>query len=228
MSTATIELVWVSSGPQLAQARRGLRAALARACVLPVWEEWKINDPLLPRQFRLGGVEPRLYVNGRLAWTSERDWNDDAALAQVVLDLSATTPVRRTADPLVRRVKYVLLPSAGLALLPKCPLCWMAYAGLTASFGLTPLAARQAVLVAFTVAVIVSILAVVGRAIQIRERAVLWPLVAGTALVMAGTYTSLPPALRYVGLFAILGAAVWSAWPRAAIPDALRLRARSS
>jgi hypothetical protein len=57
---------------------------------------------------------------------------------------------------------------------------------------------------------------------------VLSPLVAGTALVMAGTYTSLAPALRYVGLFAILAAAVWSAWPRVAIPDALRLRARSS
>ena len=120
MSTATIELVWATSGPPLASARRGLRTALARARLLPVWQEWKTSDPLLPRQLRSPDEEPRLYVNGRLAWTSERDWSDEAALAQAVLDLSATTPMRRTVDPLARRVKYVLLPSAGLALLPKC------------------------------------------------------------------------------------------------------------
>jgi 1,4-dihydroxy-2-naphthoate octaprenyltransferase len=95
-----------------------------------------------------------------------------------------------------------------------------------ASFGLTPLAARQTALVALTVAVIASVLAVVGRAIRIGDRLVLRPLVGGTALVVAGTYTSLPAAIRYVGLFAILVAAMWSAWPRASIPGALQLRAR--
>ncbi len=226
MQTPTIELVWVTSGPPLAEARRGLRRALARAHVLAAWDEWKGNDVLMPSQFRSDDVKPRLYVNGRLAWTSERDWNDESALAQAVLDLCAVTPIRRTADPLARRVKYVLLPSAGLALLPKCPLCWMAYAGVTASFGLTPWAARQAALVAFTIAVVGSVLAVAARAIQIGERAVLWPLVTGAVLVVAGSSSSLPPVVTYFGLFAILVAAIWSAWPRAPIPQALQLRAR--
>ena len=226
MSTPTIELVWVASGRPLTEARHGLRAALARADILVAWDEWKGNDVLMPPQFRSDDVNPRLYVNGRLAWTSERDWNDEIALAQAVLDLSAATPIRRTADPLARRVRYVLLPSAGLALLPKCPLCWMAYAGVTASFGLTPLAARQTALVAFAIAIIGSALAVAARAIQIGDRAVLWPLAAGVILVIAGTSGSLPSVVTYLGLFAILFAAIWSAWPRASIPRAMQLRAR--
>jgi hypothetical protein len=229
MSTPTIELVWAQPGPPLTAARLALQAALAEADALPAWEEWKTTDPRMPRQLRSSGVVPRLYVNGRLAWTAQHGWSDVSALARTIVESSAVDPLRRTADPMSRRLKYVLLPSAALALLPKCPLCWMAYAGVTAAFGLTPLAARQSALIVLTLSVAWSVLAVIARARQIGDRAVLWPLVAGAALVVAGSHLSPAPALAYSGLSLMLGAALWSAWPRAHVypPIASALASRA-
>jgi hypothetical protein len=216
MSTATIELVWTASGPDLAAARVVLAAALTRTGALPVWEEWKADDPLRPRQLRPHTNGPCVYVNGRLAWRPDN--GDEADLTEAIGRFSTLAAVPRTHDPLSRRIKYVLAPSAALALVPKCPLCWMAYAGITAAFGLTPLAARALTLLSLTVAVGVAAVAILLRAAKIRDKGVLWPLGIGAALAVLGSHEYLSPVFAYVGLLAMLAAAVWSAWPRALAP----------
>jgi hypothetical protein len=214
MSIATIELVWTTSGPALTAARAVLAAALTQTGALDVWEEWKADDPLRPRRLRPNMNGPCVYVNGRLAWGPEKGSLDEAALAQAIAHLSTLAAVPRTYDPLSRRIKYVLVPSAALALVPKCPLCWMAYAGITAAFGLTPLAARELALLSLTVAVGVAVGAILLRSAKIRDKGVLWPLGIGAALAVLGGHEYISPAFAYVGLLAMLAAAVWSAWPR--------------
>lgn len=215
MSTATIELVWTTSGPAVTAARAALAAALTQTGALPVWEEWKADDPLRPRRLRPQMNGPCVYVNGRLAWGLQNGAVKESDLAEAIVRLSSLAAVRRTHDPRSRRIKYVLLPSAALALVPKCPLCWMAYAGITAAFGLTPLAARTLALFSLTLAVGVATGAVLWRAAQIRDTAVLWPLGIGAALAVLGSHEYLSPSFAYVGLFVMLVAAVRSAWPRA-------------
>jgi hypothetical protein len=213
MSTPTIELVWTSSGPALAAARRALRDALVRAKAVPAWDEWKAADPCLPRRLRSRDPGPRLHVNGRLAWESGRGWDDPAALARAIDVLAVAARPPRAVDPLRRRMRYVLLPAAGLALLPKCPFCWMAYAGTTAALGLTPLTAHRSVRLALIAVMLVAAAAVVWRAIRIGRTGMLGPVLAGAALVIAGHDPARAPGITAVGLLVIGAAAVWTAWP---------------
>src|SRR5947208_10563833 len=105
MSIATIELVWTTSGPALTAARVVLGAALTQTGALPVWEEWKADDPLRPRRLRPNMSGPCVYVNGRLAWGPEKGALDEADLAQAIAHFSMLAAVPRSHDPLSRRIK---------------------------------------------------------------------------------------------------------------------------
>ena len=213
MSQPTIELVWQTSGPELNAARGAVRVALTRQQLLPVWAEWKADDSLKPRRLKGDAIGPRLYVNRRLAWTSARGWRDGDELEQAIATFAAVPRGSRERDPLVRRFKYVIVPSAVLALVPKCPLCWIAYASITAAFGLAPLTARWLVLVALTVMLIAGAGAVIWRSIQLHARGPLWAVSGGALLVLVGATQSWT-AIAYAGLCTLLAAAIWSAWPR--------------
>ena len=94
----------------------------------------------------------------------------------------------------------------------------MAYAGITAAFGLTPLAARTLALFSLTLAVGVATGAVLWRAAQIRDK--------GCALAPGhrggpgrARQPRLPAAMDLpYGPLVMLVAAVRSAWPRALAP----------
>jgi len=214
MSQPTIELVWQHRGPALDAARAAVRRAMVSLHALPVWTEWKADDPLKPRRLKHDAAGPRMYVNGHLAWTSDRAWSDEEALAQAISRFRSHASPSAAHDPLSRRFKYVVLPSAALVLVPKCPLCWIAYASITTAFGLAPLAAQRFVLVALTLLSLLGAAAVVWRSLQLRARGPMWMVTAGTILVLAGGQAHGSAAIAYLGLSGVLGAAVWSAWPR--------------
>ena len=218
MSQPTIELVWHTRGPALDIARSAIRCALLTQQLLPVWAEWKADDSLKPRGLRCDATGPRMYVNGRLAWTSERGWHDRDALARAIADTSGRPPRLGVRDSVFRRFKYVVLPSAALTLVPKCPLCWVAYGSITAAFGLTPLAARRVVLVGLTMTLIVGAAAVIWRSLRLHAVGPAWGVSVGTVLVLLAAHNQGPASVAYAGLGIVLSAAVWSAWPRAALP----------
>ena len=215
MSQPTIELVWETRGPALDVARSVIRRALVNQQLLPVWTEWKADDSLKPRRLRCDAAGPRMYVNGHLAWTSDRGWRDGEALARAIADNRARPAQFRAGDSLFRRFKYVVLPSVALTLVPKCPLCWVAYGSITAAFGLTPLVARRLVLVALTMTLFVGAGAVIWRSVRLRAMGPAWAVSVGTVLIFAGAHNQGPVA--YAGLSTVLGAAIWSAWPRSAV-----------
>ena len=217
MSQPTIELVWRARGPALDAARSALRGAMTSLQLLPVWAEWKADDALKPRRLRCGGSGPCLYVNGHRAWTSDRGWGDEEALVQAIADCRGRAVRAHTNDPISRRFKYVVLPSAALALVPKCPLCWIAYASITTAFGLAPLTAQRAVLAALTLMLILGAAAVVWRSIQLHASGPVWIVSAGTILSLFGGHTQGSTTIGYLGLCTVLAAAVWSAWPQSGV-----------
>jgi len=216
MPEPTVELVWVARGPLLDAARLAMAPALRHAGLLPVWDEWKADDPLRPRALKSDPAGPRLYVNGHRAWTTPEGWLGErtiASIAAAILTARSRPPRSRPHDPLSRRLKYILLPSAGLALLPKCPLCWMAYASITTAFGLAPLAAQRVVFVALSLMLVLGATAIIWRSIRQGVRGPLWPMGAGTALVLAGSNVSEGSPIAFAGLSMMFAAAIWSAWP---------------
>jgi len=214
MSQPTIELVWQTREPALDAARGAVRRGMISLRLLPVWTEWKADDALKPRRLKCDPAGPRMYVNGHLAWTSERGWGDDVALARAIAELRERASRSGPRDPLSRRFKYVVLPSAALALVPKCPLCWIAYASITTAFGLAPLAARRAVLTALTLMLIVAAGAVIWRSIQLHASGPAWTVSAGTVLILFDAHTQGSTTIACLGLCTVFGAAVWSAWPQ--------------
>jgi hypothetical protein len=215
-SKATVELVWTEPGPRLDAARSALLAALPAAGVAPYWDEWRADDPMRPRHLkglkRGRGAGPHLFVNHRLAWEGAV-WPDQEGLARAVARLAAQPCRPRTREPFARRLRYVLLPAAGIALVPKCPLCWAAYMGVATGFGVAP-GSHAAVLTLLALALVMALGAVIARGRAVSDRRPLIPAVLGVAAVLLGRFGLGSMPLVYLGLATLAGAAVWSAWPR--------------
>lgn len=116
-----------------------------------------------------------------------------------------------TAEPL--RSRRLFAPVAGaiaVAGLPKCPLCVMAYLGLTGSAGLA--AAYSVWLLPATLATLALTLAVMVRG-RADSRALLTAL-SGSAALLAGRQRDDLPILLYLGAAALLLAAVLTLRPR--------------
>lgn len=214
-----IELVWSETGPSLDAARSALIAALPEAGLAPYWDEWRADDPMRPRHLKnvsnknVINRSPRLFVNHRLAWEGSAGWADPKGLARAVATLAAKPYRPHTREPFARRLRYTLLPATGLALLPKCPLCWAAYVGVATGFGVAP-GSHGAVLGVLAIALLTALAAVAFRTRLVADRRPLIPAVLGTAAVLAGRFGVGSMPVVYLGLALLAGAAVWSAWPR--------------
>lgn len=189
-------------------------AALRETGLPPYWDEWRADDPMRPRHLKLRGEGPLLFVNERLAWDGSAGFADPGGLVRAVAGLSGQPFRPRTREPFARRVRYVLLPAAGLALVPKCPLCWAAYTSVATGFGLAPLASHRLVLLVLAVALLAAVAAVIVRCRRTADRRPLLPALLGAAAVLLGRFGLGSTLVVYVGLAALAGAAVWSAWPR--------------
>jgi len=213
--SSKVDLVWSEPGPRLDAARGALLAALRQAGLPPYWDEWRADDPMRPRHARRGrGSGPRLFVNHRLAWEDGQGWESPEDLARAVAGLAAVPFRASTREPLARRLRYSLLPAAGLALLPKCPLCWAAYASIATGLGVAPAAGHRLILGLLAAALVAALAAVALRARAIADRRPLILAASSTAAVLLGRLALGSTVLVYLGLAVLAGAAVWSAWPR--------------
>lgn len=214
MSSPKIELLRSGPGPHLDAARRSLPAALREAGLPPYWDEWRSDDPMRPRYLKAKGEGPLLFVNERLAWDGSAGFADPAGLVQAIMGL-VDRPFRpRTREPFARRLRYVLLPAAGLALVPKCPLCWAAYASVATGFGVAPVASHRLVLAVLAVALMTALVTVIARCRRVADPRPLLPAILGTAAVLLGRFFLTSTPIVLLGLATLAGAAVWSAWPK--------------
>ena len=114
-----------------------------------------------------------------------------------------------------------VLPAVGLALLPKCPICWAALMAATGVAGLSAVPYQPWLLPALGVLLVASLVLFWIRGAG-RSRGPFWLGAAGAVLTLAGRFllTSEPVALAGVAL--IGAAAVWSAIARRRVPAGFR------
>jgi hypothetical protein len=228
-----VELIYDLDCPNVRRAREALLRSFSEAGLRPSWTEWDRKSPESPPYVRQYG-SPTILVDGRDVAGAEpvegsdfcRVYDHRAAglkgvppvrgIASALGRAGATTPSRAAARGRGWWRFLASVPGAGAALLPvgACPACWPAYAGILGSLGLGFLL-DTAYLLPVTSGFLA--LALFALAFRARSRRGYRPLALGIAsalcvLVFKFAYLSDP--LVYAGLFGLVSASVWNAWPK--------------
>ncbi|MBW2162792.1 MAG: hypothetical protein JRH14_23045 [Deltaproteobacteria bacterium] len=210
----TVELVYDSDCPNVADARAQLLRAFAETKIAPRWQEWQGDDADSPARVR-GYGSPTILVDGiDVAETDERGGpccrlyaQPDGSMRGVpsVETLVAALKACAHAGPIATsggenwKLNFAMLPGIGAAFLPKvaCPACWPAYAGFLSSIGLGFLA-----------------VAVFALAFRARRRRGHGPFVLGaaaSAIVLIGKFSFESNPAMYAGLALLVGATLRAA-----------------
>jgi len=120
-----------------------------------------------------------------------------------------------------RRLQASLLPTFGVALLPKlsCPACWPAYSGLLSSMGLNFVNYTPYLLPLTLIFIGLAVGALAYKARQRRGYAPLYlGLIAGATLIV-GKFNFNSDTTMYIGMAMLVAASLWNAWPRRNLQD---------
>jgi hypothetical protein len=104
-------------------------------------------------------------------------------------------------------LKLLMVPAVGLALVPKCPLCWMAYLGLVT--GVSMASTIQWGGLALLTAALITSLTVLARGRALGERPLAAALL-GSAVMLVGRFGLASPAAVYLGLGMLTMALIWN------------------
>ncbi|MEX0701786.1 MAG: MerC domain-containing protein [Planctomycetales bacterium] len=219
-----VELIYDSDCPNVEEAKRQLRRALAEAGRPAEWTEWERSDPGSPPHVRGYGSPTILVDGGDVAGATP---SNGAACCRLYSDgsgrLRGVPTVGSIASALTRhgtqrasRSWLSSVPAVFVAVLPNltCPACWPAYAALLSALGL-PFVNYTPFLAPLTVAALV--LAVAGLAFRARTRRGYGPFFAGLAaagLVILGRFVTGSLPVMYAGIAILIAASIWNSWPR--------------
>ncbi len=227
-----VELIYDSDCPNIRHATKALLRAFSEAGLQPSWMEWDRKSPDSPAYARRYG-SPTVLVNGRdvtgVPPTEDSDscriydhgTGDLRGAPPINVIASAlangdTSPVGRAAGSGPGWWRFLAsLPGVGAGLLPVglCPACWPAYAGILGSLGLGFLL-ESTYLLPLTIGFLG--LALFALAFRAKTRRGYGPLVIGTASVgsvLVFKFAFPVASAVYAGLFALVAASVWNAWP---------------
>jgi hypothetical protein len=118
-------------------------------------------------------------------------------------------------DSSVVRRSGAVVPAVMVSLLPKCPACWSAYAGLSSALGVS-FTIEEAYLLPLTV--LMMLMALVPLALAAVRRRHTWPLGVGVlsaAAVLVGKFGIDSDLTAYLGLLALVGASLFNSRRRA-------------
>ena len=228
-----VEFIYDSDCPNIRHARKALLSAYSEAGRQPSWQEWDRKSPDSPAYARQYG-SPTVLVNGRdVAGAAPGEGSDSCRIYDHAPGgLGGVPPVQAIASALgadgTATVGYATqrgsgwwrslasLPGVGAALLPVgvCPACWPVYAGILGSLGLGFLL-ESTYLLPMTVGFFG--LALFALAFRAETRRGYGPLVlgiasAGSVLAFKFAYAVIP--LVWAGLFGLVAASLWNAWPK--------------
>ena len=115
---------------------------------------------------------------------------------------------------------FTSLPATGTALLPAafCPACWPAYTGLLGSLGLGFINYGPWLM---PVTAFFLLIALTTLGVEAYKRQFFWPFIIGlngAAILMIGKFLVRSDPVLYSGIALIIGASIWTAWPRPSCP----------
>ncbi len=223
-----IELIYRTECPNVRQARRNLLKALAASGVPARWTEWDSTGPGAPvyaRHF----ASPTVLLNGHDVAADNGVASSDACRLYrgPQGSISGAPSVELISAGLARcaphkpsgrawRRGLAVAPGVGVAFLPKlaCPACWPAYAALVSSLGLSFLLSTEYL---FGFSVVFLSLALGAIAFAGRRSRRYLPLMVGiaaSAVILVAKFALESRALLYAGAVGLMGAGLWSNWPR--------------
>ena len=228
-----VELVYDRDCPNVAEARRVLLEAFAKANVQTTWGEWDRSAPESP-SFVRGYGSPTILVDRKdVAGAQAGEGADCCRLYDHELGgLRGVPSVERVAaalrcgqavppsDRLGGRPGWwswlATAPGIFVALLPKlaCPACWPAYAGLLSFLGLGFLLDTSYLL---PVTAVFLLIAVGALAFRGKTRRGYGPFAAGVSaaiIIVVGKFLLHSEAALYFGIALLVGASLWNACPR--------------
>jgi len=230
----TVELVYDSDCPNVAEARAQLLRAFAKTKIEPRWKEWQGDAADSPEHVR-GYGSPTILIDGQDVGNAEGhggsscrlyEGSDGAIRGVPSVDMIATAlerqdPIRVAVQPEdVRswKLNLAMLPGIGAVFLPNvaCPACWPAYAGFLSSMGLGFLLDATFLLPLTAAFLAIAVGALAYRANKRRGYVPFALGVASTAVVLVGKFTFERDPAMYAGLAVLIGASVWNTWPRRA------------
>jgi hypothetical protein len=227
----TVELVYDSDCPNVADARAQLLRAFAEAKLLPRWQEWQ-GDAADSHPHVRGYGSPTILVDGvDVAETEERGGpccrlyaQPDGSMRGVpsVETLAAALKASANAGPIATsggenwKLNFAMLPGIGAAFLPKvaCPACLPAYAGFLSSIGLGFLVETTYLLPLTGLFLAVAVFALAFRARRRRGHGPFILGAAASAIVLIGKFSFESNLAMYAGLALLVAASLWNSWPR--------------
>jgi len=221
-----VEIVYESSCPNIGAARAQLLQAFAQAKVSPQWREWEVTDPKAPDYIH-GYGSPTILVNGQDVSADMWDKNDLCCrvyavdsqhqgvppLQDIVMAISTPKPITRHSR---WQLNTVMLPSIGVALLPKlaCPACWPAYTGLLSSLGLGFMDYTPYLLPLTVIFLAIALAALAYRASVRRGYRPLILGICAATILLVGKFSFASDLAMYVGLILLIAASLLNSWPR--------------
>lgn len=214
-ATKSITLLYFDGCPNVEEARRRLRTALARAGRDPVWDEVNLQAQDAPVGWR-GFPSPTVLVNGKDIVTGA-----DAADGAGGCRLGGAPTVEVIAAHLGQGKRgswlgaVLSIPAAilGAIAAPACGACVPALAGVLSALGLGGLAIN-AVLQPLMAALLA--VAVFGLIFQTRRSGNRWPLIpgiAGAVGIYVATFIVTSTPLKVLSIGLLVGASIWNAMP---------------
>ncbi len=226
----TVEFIYERTCPFITAARRQMIEAFGIAGATPSWTEWETGDPEAAAHVR-GYGSPTILVDGKdvsgvpqaeasaccRIYTLQGEQRGVPPLDKIVAALGdATVPVQRDHPPASAvRLNAALLPSIGVALLPKitCPLCWPAYAGLLSSLGVGFVDYTPYLLPLTVTFLAIAVGALAYRASARRGYGPFILGVVGAVVALAGMFGFGSDPVAWGGLGVLVVASVWNTWP---------------
>ena len=223
-----VELIVDRDCPNSAAARTRLEEAFTRSGLLPLWKEWRRDDPGSPSYARRY-ASPTVLVDGRdiaagtaVAGASAcRLYTDRLGRISGVPDVrdieealaSTKAGVANGVQPIRRALPS--LPAIGAALLPKltCAACWPAYTALLASFGIGFLDYTPYLLPLMSAGLLLALALLAYKAPTRRGYAPFMLGVLASAVILIGKFLLESDIALYSGIAVLVVAALWNAWP---------------
>lgn len=223
-----VELIYQTDCPNVRRARQNLLEALAGSGAPARWTEWDSTSPGAPVYARRFG-SPTILMNGRdvaddqglesgeacRLYAGPQGSISGAPSVELIAAALAARPPDKPSGPDWRR-GLAVAPGVGVVLLPKlaCPACWPAYAALISSLGLGFLLSTRYLLGFSLVFLGLALGAIALAGWRNRHYLPLWLGITASAAILTAKFALDSPVLLYAGAAGLMGAGLWSNWPR--------------